>query len=99
MQVDFEAPLWEWSARSASWTFVSVPESESDEILDRAAGFTRGFGSVRVEVTVGTTVWRTSVFPDSQHGSYVLPVKRAVREAEGLRVGAPVLVSLRLVAL
>lgn len=51
------------------------------------AGPPRGFGSVRVEATVGGTTWRTSVFPDSRGGSYVLPVKRAVREAEDLDDG------------
>jgi hypothetical protein len=42
---------------------------------------------VRVGVTVGATRWQTSIFPDSSRGAYVLPVKRAVREAEGLEVG------------
>lgn len=59
------------------------------------AGPPRGFGSVRVEATVGGTTWRTSVFPDSRGGSYVLPVKRAVREAEDLDDGDQVTVTLR----
>ena len=29
----------------------------------------------------------TSIFPDGVRGSYVLPIKRAVREAEDLDVG------------
>ncbi|MFB9930322.1 DUF1905 domain-containing protein [Amycolatopsis halotolerans] len=59
--------------------------------LGRAAdrelgGPSRGFGSMRVQVGVGATTWRASVFPDSTRG-YVLPVKRAVREAEKLDPG------------
>lgn len=99
MTYEFEAPLWEWESRSDVWTFVSVPEDASDEILERAAGYTRGFGSVRVEVAVGRTVWRTSIFPDTARRTYSLPIKRAVREAEGLVVGGPVEVELRLVDL
>ena len=38
---------------------------------------------MRVEVTLGTSTWRTSVFPDKARG-YVLPVKSAVRRREGL---------------
>jgi len=55
-----------------------------------------GFGSVRVEVTLGTSTWRTSVFPDQARG-YVLPVKSAVRRREDLGLGDRVGVSLTLV--
>ena len=94
MTFDFEAPLWEWDARRTEhWTFVSVPEDASDEILERAGAFARGFGSLRVEVTVGGTTWRTSIFPSKT--AYWLPVKKAVRSAEGLAVGDAVRVRLR----
>ena len=46
-----------------------------------------GFGSIRVEVTLGGSTWRTSIFPDSKAGCYVLPVKKAVRTAEGVEIG------------
>jgi hypothetical protein len=94
VEIEFEAPLWEWQARVDRWTFVSVPEDLSDEVEQRAGAFAHGFGSLRVEVTVGATVWRTSIFPSSE--SYSLPVKKAVRAAEGLVVGEPVRVRLRL---
>jgi hypothetical protein len=97
MRVTFEAPLWQWSSRPDLWTFVSVPAAISDEILDRAAAYTHGFGSVRVEVTVGGTTWRTSIFPGED--GYSLPIKRAVREAEGLTLHGPVQVALRVVEL
>ena len=51
---------------------------------------------MRVEATVGATTWRTSVFPDSHRGSYVLPIKKAVRHAEDLDDGDQVTVTLRL---
>jgi len=96
----FDAELWLWDARRTdAWTFVSLPIDVADEILDLAAPFTRGFGSVRVEVAVGRTVWRTSIFPSSSAGTYVLPIKRAVRQAEGLTVGDLVPVRLTLVDL
>ena len=89
MTFDFEAELWVWDARKHErWTFVSLPDDVSDEILERAGAFARGFGSLRVEVTVGGTTWRTSIFPDSGRKTYVLPVKKAVRTAEGLSAGS-----------
>lgn len=98
LTVVFDAELWEWDARrTESWTFVSLPGDASDDIRARAAGPRRGFGSVRVRVTVGATSWKTSIFPDGSRGAYVLPVKRAVREAEGLDVGDTCTVTVELV--
>ena len=52
---------------------------------------------MRVEVTVGRTVWRTSLFPSAEEGAYVLPVKKAVRVAEGLGDDDVAEVTIRLV--
>jgi hypothetical protein len=86
--VVFDAELWIWEARRAdSWTFVSLPVEASEEIRDLAGGSRRGFGSLRVRVTVGASTWKTSIFPDSARGGFVLPIKRAVRTAEALDTG------------
>ena len=88
MVVVFDAELWIWDARRTdSWTFVSLPAGASEEIRALAGGPRRGFGSLRVRVTVGGSTWTTSIFPDSARGSYVLPIKRAVRKAEALDAG------------
>ena len=91
---DFEAPLWRWHG-DAAWHFVTLPHDAADDIEELSAPMRRGFGSVRVEVTVGDTTWRTSVFPDRNAASYVLPIKRSVRDAAGLIEGSPVRVRLR----
>jgi hypothetical protein len=86
--VVFDAELWLWDARRAeSWTFVSLPVDASEEIRDLAVGSRRGFGSLRVRVTVRDSTWTTSIFRGSGGGNYVLPIKRAVRKAEALDVG------------
>ena len=97
-RVKFEADLWLWSAKAGeSWVFVTVPEEASDEIRD-LAGPPRGFGSVRVEATIGATTWRTSVFPNSDEpGTFALPLKKAVRRSEELEVGDSAAVMLRVV--
>jgi Domain of unknown function (DUF1905) len=96
MTVEFDADLWLWDARTDSWTFVSMPPHLADDVLDAVGPAARGFGSVRVEVTIGATTWRTSLFPDSRSRTYVLPVKKAVRSAEGLAAGDAAHVTLRL---
>jgi hypothetical protein len=86
--VEFRSELWVWAARpDEGWTFVSLPADESEEIKDRTGGVRRGFGAVRVEARIGTSVWRTSIFPDAGRGCYVLPVKKAVRKAQRIEAG------------
>ena len=79
------------------WYFVTLPFDQADQIDEITANVQRGFGSVRVEVTIGSSVWRTSLFPDKKRGSYVLPIKKAVRLGEALQVGTFVQISLDLV--
>ncbi len=83
----FTAELWLHDG-DPPWCFVTVPDDVSDDIRARTAGLRPGFGAVRVQVTVGGTTWRTSVFPDSKRGAYLLPMKKDVRQREGLDVGA-----------
>ncbi|WP_326554897.1 DUF1905 domain-containing protein [Micromonospora sp. NBC_01813] len=99
MIIDFDAELWLWAARRGdSWTFVSLPAETSEEIRELTAGTRRGFGSVRVQATIGASSWTTSIFPDSAKGCYVLPVKRAIRVAEDLHQGDLVAVTVELIA-
>ena len=50
-------------------------------------GRKRGWGSIKVRATVGDTSWETSIFPAKEMGGWLLPVKAAVRKAEGLVAG------------
>lgn len=93
---DFTAELWLWDG-PAAWHFVTVPADISEVIRAVTDPSPRGFGAVRVAVTVGKTRWETSVFPQSSDGTYVLPMKKPVRTAEGLTAGDEVAVHLRIV--
>jgi hypothetical protein len=93
--MEFAAPLWEHDGPGA-WCFVTVPEDVSED-LRFGPGRPKGFGSIRVEVTVGSSVWRTSVFPDNASAGYVLPIKKSVRRAEDIEIGDTVKVRLDVV--
>jgi hypothetical protein len=82
----FTTPLWETESMGA-WKFVSLPAAASAAIRAVPRPPKPGFGSIRVAVTIGTSTWRTSIFPDSKEGVYVLPVKKAARFAERIEVG------------
>ena len=92
-EAEFEAPLWRWN--DGVWMFVALPHDVTDEIDDLVPA-KAGFGSVKVEVTIGTMTWSTSVFPSKEHESFVLPVKKAVRVTNDIDEGDVVQVHLKL---
>jgi hypothetical protein len=91
---DFEAAIWEAKGKAA-WSFVTLPETMAQDVR-YFTGVRRGWGSVRVEATLGNSRWMTSIFPDSKRNSYLLPLKAAVRAAEKVGTGDTVRISLRL---
>lgn len=91
----FSAEIWTWRG-PAPYYFVSVPEDESDDIADVASAVTYGWGMIPVVVTVGETVWTTSLWP--KDGGYVVPLRDKVRAAEQLEEGDTVSVRLEIAA-
>ncbi len=88
------ATLWRWSggANATDWFFATI-DGVVGEALSATAlmhrletGRRAGFGSVKVTVCVGETEWRTSAFPSKAQG-WMVPIKAAVRKAEGLAEG------------
>lgn len=86
-RIEFRAKLWLHPGQGG-WHFVSLPKAASAEI--RASAPRTGWGSVRVIAIIGETSWRTSIFPDSKTGTYLLPVKAEVRRRERLAAGGVV---------
>ena len=96
-------PLWRWQSATASaaWFFVTITGDAADGIRIAAISGQwlngrKGFGSARVQVAIGETSWQTSVFPHKESGGWLLPVKAAVRKAEGLAEGDEVTVTISL---
>jgi hypothetical protein len=80
-----EARVWEWQGKGA-WHFVTIGKVDSDEIKKDWVWPRKGFGSIPVNVVVGKTEWQTSIFPE-KGGTYVLPLKKSVREVEKIKIG------------
>jgi Domain of unknown function (DUF1905) len=95
MQFTFTAQLWLYSGKGA-WHFVTLPRDAADEIkfFNPTA---KGFMPIKVSATLGETTWKTSIFPDSKSGSYLLAVKADVRKKENLSAGDTVHVSVSVV--
>lgn len=86
MEYKLRSKVWMYPG-AAAWYFVNVNKKVSREIKETFGESERGFGSIRVVVTVGHTSWKTSIFPDSKSGTYLLPIKADVRKKEGIREG------------
>jgi hypothetical protein len=84
VDVEFSGEVWHWRGPSP-YHFVTVPDNESGELEAAAAFVTYGWGMIPVTARIGETTWKTSLWP--KDGGYVVPLKAAVRRAEGLEVG------------
>jgi hypothetical protein len=87
----FEGEIWYWRGPSP-YHFVWVPEDVSAGIHAIAASVTYGWGMIPVRGRIGRTAFETALFP--KDGRYVVPIKDAVRKAEGLADGDTVAVEL-----
>ena len=97
-----EVWLWTSATSAGSWHFLSIDGAAGEAIAAHEAirrlefGRGRGFGSVKVRARVGESVWNTSVFPSSEAGGFILPLKAAIRKAEGIAQGSEVTAELEL---
>ena len=91
-----KAKVWLWPGEQGAWHFVHVDKKTSETIKAKHTRVRRGFGSVRVVATIGKTSWKTSIFPDSRSGCYLLPLKASVRHAEGISEGDTITFTLKI---
>ena len=84
MDFAFRGEIWFWRG-PAPWHFVTVPEEECAAIAEVAPAVTYGWGMIPVTARIGDSEWKTSLWP--KDGTYIVPVKAWVREAEQLDVG------------
>ncbi|MFL6157694.1 MAG: DUF1905 domain-containing protein [Marmoricola sp.] len=89
MELEVTGEVWHWRG-PAPHHFVTVPDEDAAAIESVAAGVTYGWGMIPVTVTLGSTTWTTSLWP--KDGLYVVPLKAAVRRAEGIGLGDVVVV-------
>jgi hypothetical protein len=89
----FEAEVIEWRG-PAPFVYARIPAEVGAEIarVKRAASY--GWGVIPVEAVIGGVSFTTSLFP--REGSYLLPLKLAVRQQIGVTVGDRVAVKMQI---
>ena len=93
MEFSFSATVWEWRG-PAPYHFVSVPPDVAIEIKELASAVTYGWGMIPVSGKIGTTMFDTSLW--AKNGTYAVPLKDAVRKAEGIALDDLVSIELSL---
>ena len=99
-RITHTGPLWRWAGgTNGTWHFLTI-DGLAGEALSATAlmqrletGRRAGFGSLKVTAQIGESSFSTSVFPSKGTG-WMLPVKAAVRKAEGFAEGDSVTVAL-----
>ena len=97
----FTGPMWLWRGKTSdgsptktAWHFVTIDGAVAEALREVAPGRSAAWGSVYVTAMIGSTEWRTSVFPSKDAGGFLLPIKASVRKAEAIAEGDVVTVQL-----
>jgi hypothetical protein len=93
LQLDFSAVVIEWRG-PAPFVYARLPPEIAEEIaaVKRAASY--GWGAIPVTASIGDVTFTTSLFP--KDGTYLLPLRVAVRRQVGMTVGDVIEVELRI---
>ena len=88
-----------WVGSKSTWHYVSLPQEMSDEIHTLSQYHQtkrRGWGAVKVDVSVEDQQWQTSIFPAFDNKRYALFLKADVRKRLQLFAGREINVTLTL---
>ena len=95
-RLEFTNTLWRASG-PGGWTFVTLPVDCADQIrFYTGSRKGRAWGMIKVRARIGASSWDTTIWPDKASGSFLLPVKAAVRKTEKIAAGDTAEVSLQL---
>lgn len=92
MDWEFEAEVFQWRG-PAPYFFVATPAHVDDFLHAHLGELTYGWGGIPAQVRIGGTEVTTSLMP--KDGVYLIPLKVALRRAEGIDDGDDVRVRLQ----
>lgn len=86
LQYRFTSKPWKYNG-PAAWIFVSLPHSLSKEIREIGQKEEAAWGRLKATAKVGRTEWQTSIWFDTKHNTYLLPLKAELRKREQVEIG------------
>jgi len=81
VKYSFTSKPWQY-AGPGGWYFISMPENFAKEIREAFKNEEEGWGRLKATARIGKTEWKTSVWFDTKHKTYLLPLKAEVRKKE-----------------
>ena len=91
LRLSFDTTIIEWRG-PAPFVFAPVPQQHVAEIERVKRQVSYGWGVVPVEAEIDGARFTTSLFP--RDGGYLLPIKLAVRQQNGITVGDAIAVTM-----
>ena len=93
MEFKFTDKPWIYDGKGA-WHFVSLPKEMSEEIRNFYKDKEEGWGRLKVTAKTGDSQWKTAIWFDTKHETYLLPIKADIRRKEKIELGKEVEVTI-----
>jgi hypothetical protein len=77
------------------WNMVTLDAEASDRIRFDTGPGARPWGYIHAEVTLGTTTWRTMIYPRKGTALFDMPIRAETRKRERVGVGDTVTFTIR----
>lgn len=81
IKYEFSARTWQHSP-PGGWHFVSLPADMAKEIRENFGWQEEGWGRLKATAEIGISVWKTAIWFDTKHQTYILPLKAEIRKKE-----------------
>lgn len=85
IKYEFTAKPWQFVGPN-SWTFISLPTNIATEIRDNLKNEEQGWGRLKATAKIGKTEWKTAIWFDTKHNTYLLPLKAKIRKNENIEI-------------
>lgn len=89
IEYTFSAKVW-----YSEWYFVSLPKEMAQEIRSHLMRFEEGWGRLKVVSKIGNSEWKTAIWFDTKHQTYLLPIKTEIRKREKIEIDNEVKITL-----
>ncbi len=74
------------SADMVGWIIVLLPQEMANEIREQLKWQEEGWGRMKVSAKIGNSEWKTSIWFDTKHETYILPLKAEIRKKEKIEI-------------
>jgi hypothetical protein len=97
MRYDYTASFQRYNENdTGGWYFLFMPKELAKIIRESYKWREEGWGRMKITAQIGNSEWKTSIWFDTKHDTYLLPVKAEIRKKEKIifEVGHEVMVTL-----